>query len=127
MPLEGSDGLVDDQVSLAQLSLPVVLGDPTNTPVTTAPVLAADKAVSLFADPDNNGVPSPGDTLLYQVIIQNSGNTAAGRCATLAPEAKVKASVGTAISRLKASFSSFINNGAWTPRHTVSLNQRTGI
>jgi uncharacterized repeat protein (TIGR01451 family) len=51
--------------------------DPTNTPVTAAPVLTADKAVSLFADPDNNGVPSPGDTLVYQVIIQNIGNGAA--------------------------------------------------
>jgi uncharacterized repeat protein (TIGR01451 family) len=52
-------------------------GDPTDTPITAAPVLTADKAVSLFADPDNNGVPSPGDTLLYRVTIQNSGNTAA--------------------------------------------------
>src|SRR5262249_13600678 len=52
-------------------------GDPTDTPITAAPVLTADKAVSLFADADNNGVPSPGDTLLYQVIIQNTGNTAA--------------------------------------------------
>jgi uncharacterized repeat protein (TIGR01451 family) len=52
-------------------------GDPTDTPVTAAPVLTADKAVSLFVDPDTNGVPSPGDTLLYQVIIQNVGNTAA--------------------------------------------------
>jgi uncharacterized repeat protein (TIGR01451 family) len=52
-------------------------GDPTVTPVVAAPVLAADKAVSLFADPDGNGVSSPGDTLLYQVIIQNTGNTAA--------------------------------------------------
>ncbi|MEO7910365.1 MAG: hypothetical protein ABIV47_12015, partial [Roseiflexaceae bacterium] len=51
--------------------------DPTDTPVTVAPVLTADKSVSLFADPDGNGVPSPGDTLLYQVIIQNTGNTAA--------------------------------------------------
>jgi uncharacterized repeat protein (TIGR01451 family) len=52
-------------------------GDPTITPVVVAPVLTADKAVSLFTDLDNNGVSSPGDTLLYQVIIQNSGNTAA--------------------------------------------------
>jgi large repetitive protein len=52
-------------------------GDPTDTPITAAPVLTADKAVSLFTDLDNNNVPSPGDTLLYQVIIQNSGNTAA--------------------------------------------------
>jgi uncharacterized repeat protein (TIGR01451 family) len=50
-------------------------GDPTITPIAATPVLTADKAVSLFADPDNNGVPSPGDTLLYQVIIQNTGNT----------------------------------------------------
>jgi uncharacterized repeat protein (TIGR01451 family) len=52
-------------------------GDPTDTPITAAPVLTADKAVSLFADSDGNGMPSPGDTLLYQVIIQNTGNSAA--------------------------------------------------
>src|SRR5262249_21367937 len=32
-------------------------GDPTDTPITAAPVLTADKAVSLFTDLDKNGVP----------------------------------------------------------------------
>jgi uncharacterized repeat protein (TIGR01451 family) len=51
--------------------------DPTDTPVTAAPVLEAEKRDTLFTDADNDGVPSPGDTLLYQVTIVNSGNAAA--------------------------------------------------
>ena len=52
-------------------------GDPTETSVTAAPALNATKTAILAVDADNNGVPSPGDTLLYQVAIVNSGNTAA--------------------------------------------------
>ncbi len=52
-------------------------GDPTVTPVTAAPVLEADKSDVLFVDADGNGVPSPGDTLLYEVSILNSGNSSA--------------------------------------------------
>jgi uncharacterized repeat protein (TIGR01451 family) len=48
--------------------------DPTITPVTAAPVIDASKAVSLQNDADGNGAVSPGDTLLYLVDIQNSGN-----------------------------------------------------
>jgi len=71
-------------------------GDPTITPVTSAPVLIADKAVRLFVDPDGNGVPSPGDTLLYQVIIQNSGNTAAtGVVFTDSPDANTTLVAGS--------------------------------
>ena len=48
--------------------------DATVTPVTAAPVLEATKTDALFIDADDNGVPSPGDTLLYQIIIINSGS-----------------------------------------------------
>jgi uncharacterized repeat protein (TIGR01451 family) len=51
--------------------------DETVTPVTAAPVLEAEKRDELFVDADGNGVPSPGDTLRYEVTIVNSGNTAA--------------------------------------------------
>ena len=51
--------------------------DPTVTPITAAPVLEAEKRDVLFTDADGNGVPSPGDTLLYEVRIVNSGNGAA--------------------------------------------------
>jgi uncharacterized repeat protein (TIGR01451 family) len=51
--------------------------DPTSTTVTAEPVLEADKADALFIDADGNGIPSPGDTLRYTVVITNSGNTAA--------------------------------------------------
>ena len=52
-------------------------GDPTRVPVSAAPVLTADKLARLLIDADNNQVPSPGDTLIYQVTIENAGNTAA--------------------------------------------------
>ncbi|MDY7077535.1 MAG: pre-peptidase C-terminal domain-containing protein [Chloroflexota bacterium] len=48
--------------------------DETVTPVTAAPALEAEKSGTLFVDADGDGVPSPGDTLLYQVAIVNSGN-----------------------------------------------------
>ncbi len=51
--------------------------DPTVTAVTAAPVLNASKRATLATDSDANGVPSPGDTLLYTIVINNSGNTAA--------------------------------------------------
>ncbi len=51
--------------------------DPTSTTVTAAPVLEADKADALFIDADGNGIPSPGDTMRYTVVISNTGNTEA--------------------------------------------------
>jgi len=51
--------------------------DPTNTTVTAAPVLDAEKADALHIDADGNGIPSPGDTIRYTVVISNTGNTEA--------------------------------------------------
>ncbi|MBX3052028.1 MAG: DUF11 domain-containing protein [Caldilineaceae bacterium] len=51
--------------------------DPTATPVVAAPLLSATKSDRVFVDADGNGIASPGDTILYQVTIQNSGNIAA--------------------------------------------------
>ncbi len=51
--------------------------DPTITSVTTAPAVAVSKTVILDTDADSNNVPSPGDTLRYQLQIRNSGNQAA--------------------------------------------------
>ncbi|MFK7958154.1 MAG: beta strand repeat-containing protein [Lysobacterales bacterium] len=48
--------------------------DPTPTPVTSAPVIEATKAVALQTDADANGAVSPGDTLLYTIVVQNVGN-----------------------------------------------------
>lgn len=52
-------------------------GDPTVTPVRAEPVLAASKQVLLLTDQDANGFASPGDTLLYEVVIRNTGNAPA--------------------------------------------------
>ncbi len=51
--------------------------DPTVTPITAAPSLTATKTATLFTDADHDGVPSPGDTLLYRIEVVNGGNTAA--------------------------------------------------
>ncbi len=51
--------------------------DPTITPLTAAPLIEAFKSDSLFLDADNNGIASPGDTLLYRVQVVNGGNSAA--------------------------------------------------
>src|SRR5204862_206068 len=50
--------------------------DPTITPVTAAPLLAATKTASVVVDAAPIG-PSPGDTLQYIITIVNSGNGAA--------------------------------------------------
>lgn len=51
--------------------------DPTITPVVAAPVLDAYKDDSLLVDNDGDSLPSPGDVLVYQLQIINSGNTTA--------------------------------------------------
>ena len=53
------------------------IDDATVTAVTAAAALGADQAVTLANDADNNGFPSPGDTLLYLVTLASSGNSAA--------------------------------------------------
>ncbi|MCB0114171.1 MAG: DUF11 domain-containing protein, partial [Caldilineaceae bacterium] len=51
--------------------------DPTLTPIRSEPALVLSKQVTLDVDADNNGVPSPGDTLRYSVTVQSTGNTTA--------------------------------------------------
>ena len=98
-------------------------GDPTITPVVAAPVLTADKAVSLFADPDNNGVPSPGDTLVYQVIIQNSGNAdATGVTFTDTPDANTTLVTGS----VQTSQGTVTGGNAGTPPVTVEYRHHPG-
>ncbi len=52
-------------------------GDATLTPVTAAPVLAASKSARLLLDANGDGIPNPGDTLLYRVVVGNRGNAPA--------------------------------------------------
>ncbi len=85
-PLPAGVSQIRNQGRVSSNELPVMLtddpaaagtSDPTVTPITAAPRLAVTKADSLLVDADNNGVPSPGDTLLYRVVVVNSGNQAA--------------------------------------------------
>jgi uncharacterized repeat protein (TIGR01451 family) len=79
--------------------------DPTVTVVSAAPVLAAEKTAALFADEDGNGYVSPGDVLLYRVLVSNRGNTAATRVVLADPvpvhttvvAGSVQASQGTVV------------------------------
>lgn len=62
---------VTDDPDTAQTS------DPTRTPLTADPIINSTKQDSLLVDADNNGVVSLGDTLLYRIIVANTGNAGA--------------------------------------------------
>ena len=51
-----------------------LINDATSTPVTAIPFVEPYKTWALTTDADHNGYPSPGDTITYTVIIENSGN-----------------------------------------------------
>lgn len=51
--------------------------DPTVTTVVAAPRVDAFKTDRLLVDADNDGAPSPGDTLVYNITIRNDGTQAA--------------------------------------------------
>ncbi len=71
--------VTSDQLPALLTDDPAVSGaaDPTVTPITAAPRLAADLSDLLAVDADGNGSPSPGDTLEYRAVVRNTGNTAA--------------------------------------------------
>ncbi|MFC1905259.1 hypothetical protein ACFLXL_00435 [Chloroflexota bacterium] len=48
--------------------------DPTVTPVTASPLVDAHKSDSLYNDADESGLFSPGDTILYTIVMDNNGN-----------------------------------------------------
>ncbi len=50
------------------------LGDPTITPVVSAPLLEADKVDALHIDANGDGVYNSGDTIRYTVTISNLGD-----------------------------------------------------
>jgi uncharacterized repeat protein (TIGR01451 family) len=93
-------------------------GDPTITPTIATPVLSADKSVSLLVDADINGVPSPGDTLLYQIAIQNTGNAqATGVSFSDTPDANTKLVSGS----VKTSQGTVSGGNAGAPPVTVNI------
>ena len=85
-PLAAGVTLLSNQGVVTSNETPAVLtddpdtpdvDDPTDTPVGAAPVIEVSKVDTLGVDADGNGVPSPGDTLNYQITVRNTGNTAA--------------------------------------------------
>ena len=48
--------------------------DSTSTPVIAIPFVEPYKTWSLTTDADYNGYPSPGDTLTYSIVIENTGS-----------------------------------------------------
>ena len=70
--------------------------DPTLTPLGGNPIIGATKRDSLLIDADGNGVVTAGDTLLYQVLIKNTGNrAAAGIVYTDTPDVNTTLIVGS--------------------------------
>jgi uncharacterized repeat protein (TIGR01451 family) len=59
--------------------------DPTVTPITASPRLAAELSDLLAVDADQSGAPSPGDTLEYRAVVRSSGNTPATGVALSVP------------------------------------------
>lgn len=51
--------------------------DATEVTAYASPNITAIKSDTLLNDADGNGIPSPGDTLLYTIRVSNSGGTAA--------------------------------------------------
>src|SRR6185436_6544608 len=85
-PIPGTVRTIINQGTLAGAGLQAVLtddpdlpgaADPTATAITAAPRLAATKTDVLYEDADGDGAASPGDALLYQIAVTNSGNTTA--------------------------------------------------
>ncbi|MCP5014411.1 MAG: DUF11 domain-containing protein, partial [Ketobacter sp.] len=85
-PIPAGTDRISNQGTLTSDQLPAVLtddpdlggdADPTETNITAAPDLVAEKTDALADDADGNGVPSPGDVIEYTVRIFNNGNTAA--------------------------------------------------
>ena len=85
---------ISNQGSVESAELPAVLtddpdvagaADPTVTPVIAAPRLMASKIDALVVDADGDTVPSPGDTLRYEIRLSNLGNTAATNVLFLDP------------------------------------------
>lgn len=73
--------------------------DPTIVSLSTAPVLLASQTDTLLVDADGDGFPSPGDTLLLEAVISNSGNGSATNLIfteTLDPNTKIIANSLTA-------------------------------
>ncbi|HEV8578898.1 MAG TPA: Calx-beta domain-containing protein [Thermoanaerobaculia bacterium] len=77
---------VSNQGTVASAELPAVLtddpavggtADPTVVTITATPRLSAELVDSLAVDADGNGSASPGDTLEYQAVVRNTGNTSA--------------------------------------------------
>lgn len=70
--------------------------DATSTPVTAIPFVEPFKTWTLTIDADNNGYPSPGDTLTYTVTIENEGSQdGTGTVFTDVPDANSTLVVGS--------------------------------
>ncbi len=110
--------------------------DPTPTPVTSAPIIEASKAVALQNDADNNGAVSPGDTLLYTIVIDNIGNGGAtGVQYTDIPDinstlvnGSVASSAGTVVTGNGAGDSTItIDIGGLSGASSVSISYQTTV
>ncbi len=72
------------------------LGDPTITPVVSAPLIESDKTDALFIDANSDGVFNSGDTIRYTVTITNTGNQNASNVVfTDTPDANTTLVVGS--------------------------------
>ncbi|MBM4463362.1 MAG: hypothetical protein FJ012_08510, partial [Chloroflexi bacterium] len=99
---------------------PFSFGDPLN------PYIEATKTDSLFTDADSNSVPSPGDTLLYTIVITNSGNLdATGVTFSDTPDANTTLVVGS-VATTQGTVTSGNNSGDTTVGVNIGTLTRGG-
>lgn len=85
-PIAAGVRQIANQAAVTSVELPLVASDdpdvggtsdPTVTPVVAAPALLVEKRDYLFEDGAGDGVASPGDLLLYRIVLRNQGNAVA--------------------------------------------------
>jgi len=82
-PIEIPTSAPTEESTIAATNTPIEAATPNSTPAATStpeallPTLTVELVDNLLVDADNDGIPSPGDTIGYSVLIINSGETAA--------------------------------------------------
>ena len=146
LPLPANITQIQNQALITSNELPAIstddpdsltLNDPTITSLSLAPIIVASQSDSLDNDADGDGIPSPGDTILIEVVISNIGNGTATDVAYSTPlESNVQllsgsvsttlgstsAGNGSGDTQVDVSIGLLPPNGSVTIRYKVTIN-----
>ncbi|MCB1037529.1 MAG: PD40 domain-containing protein, partial [Acidobacteria bacterium] len=97
----------------------------------TFPALTATKAAELFLDTDGDGRPSPGDELLYRIVLTSVGDETASQVvfedAVLAPSVLVAGSVATDRGTVESDSPLRVLAGDLAPGEAAEITFRVGL